>query len=51
MIKLKGKDALAYSAFFICRADPCSEEATRIWANSESNIIDLCDTHYDEVAR
>jgi hypothetical protein len=51
MIKLKDKEFLAYSAFYVCEADPCQEEATRIWANSETRIIDLCDSHYDEVTQ
>jgi hypothetical protein len=48
MIKLKDKDFFSYSAFYGCEADPCQDEATRIWANSESRIIDLCDLHYKE---
>jgi hypothetical protein len=51
MIKLKDKDFYLHSAFYGCEADPCLEEATRIWATSESRIIDLCDTHYDEVTK
>jgi hypothetical protein len=51
MIKLKDKESLSYSAFYVCEAEPCQEEATKIWATSESRIIDLCDLHYVEVSQ
>ena len=51
MIKLKDKDFYIHSAFYGGEADSCLEEATRIWATSESRIIDLCDTHYDEATK
>lgn len=51
MIKLKDRDFFIHSAFYVCEADPCEEEATKIWANSESRIIDLCDNHYSQVSR
>ncbi len=51
MIKLKDKESIAHSAFYVCEADPCQEEATRIWATSESRIIDLCDNHYGEATQ
>ena len=51
MIKLKDKDFYKHSAFYGCEVDPCYEEATRIWANSESRIIDLCDAHYQEATQ
>jgi len=48
MIKLKDHKALIYYSFQICEADPCQYEATKIWASSESRIVDLCDFHYEE---
>ena len=34
--------------FPICEEESCKEESTRIWANSQTRIIDLCDFHYSE---
>jgi hypothetical protein len=36
---------------FICEEELCQEESTKIWANSESRIVDLCDIHYHEVIK
>jgi len=48
MIKLKDLRSREYFAFQVCEANPCSHEATKIWASSESRIVDLCDLHYQK---
>ncbi len=30
----------------MCEEEFCEEESTRIWANSQTRIVDLCDYHY-----
>ena len=37
------------SAFQICEEEKCKEESTKIWTNSETRILDLCDKHYNEL--
>lgn len=49
MIKLKHPRSLIYSAFLQCQEESCTKESTRIWAGSETRIVDLCDEHYDMV--
>lgn len=51
MIKFKDPRTLIYLAFQVCEIDPCTQEATKIWASSESRIVDLCDLHYAEVRK
>jgi hypothetical protein len=31
---------------FICEEELCQDESTRVWASSESRIVELCDLHY-----
>jgi len=45
MIVLKGTNNLN---FLICEEEFCQEESTRIWANSQTRIVDLCDYHYSK---
>ena len=33
---------------FVCEEELCQEDSTRIWANSETRIVDLCDYHYSK---
>ena len=33
---------------FICEEELCQDDATRVWASSESRIVDLCDLHYNQ---
>ena len=49
MIKLKDPRALPYAGFQVCEIDPCSAEAEKIWASSETRIIDICTKHYDQI--
>jgi hypothetical protein len=49
MFKLKDMETLIYSAFQVCEEEKCKNESTRIWANSKTRIIDLCDQHYNEL--
>ena len=49
MIKLKDPRALPYAGFQICEVDPCMEEAEKIWASSETRIIDICKKHYQQI--
>jgi hypothetical protein len=46
MIKLKHTKNLN---LFICEEEFCHEESTKIWASSESRVVDLCDFHYSKV--
>jgi hypothetical protein len=46
MIKLKDYRSLIYSAFMHCEEESCKKESTRIWASSQTRIVDLCDEHY-----
>jgi hypothetical protein len=34
---------------FICEEEFCEEEGTKVWASSESRIVDLCEMHYAKV--
>jgi len=36
---------------FICEEELCQDESTKVWANSESRIADLCDFHYSEASK
>jgi hypothetical protein len=49
MLKLKDPRKLIYFAFQICEIEECKEEAERIYASSESRIIDLCQKHYNQI--
>ena len=44
----KSKTYIDHSAFFVCRELDCKEESTRIWADKETSVIDLCDKHYQQ---
>lgn len=46
MIKLKDHRSLMYSAFLHCEEESCKKESTRIWASSQTRIVDLCDDHF-----
>jgi len=46
MIKLKDPRSLIYSAFMHCEEESCKKESTRIWASSQTRIVDLCDDLY-----
>jgi hypothetical protein len=46
MIKLKDHRSSIYSAFMHCEEESCKKESTRIWASSQTRIVDLCDDHY-----
>jgi hypothetical protein len=35
-----------YSAFLHCEEESCKKESTRIWASSQTRIVDLCDDHF-----
>jgi hypothetical protein len=37
--------------FPICEEETCQQESTRIWASSQSRIVDLCDFHYGEASK
>lgn len=50
MIKLKNPGASIYAAFLSCEEESCKQESTRIWASSQTRIVDLCDEHY-KIAR
>jgi hypothetical protein len=50
MLKLKDPRSLLYSAFLYCEEEHCKKESTKIWANSNTRIVDLCDEHYKVVA-
>jgi hypothetical protein len=47
-MRFKGKGYIDNSAFFVCWEIDCKEESTRIWANSQGPVIDLCDFHYNQ---
>lgn len=49
MIKLKDPKKLMYFAFQICEEESCKEEATKIWADQEIRILDVCDKHYKQL--
>jgi hypothetical protein len=49
MLPLKNPRDLIYSAYQVCEVELCKNEATRIYASSESRIVDLCDIHYDHI--
>lgn len=37
--------------YLMCEEESCQEDSTRIWANKESRIIDLCDLHYNQLVK
>jgi hypothetical protein len=45
MIQLKSTNNIN---LFVCEEEFCQEESTRIWANSQTRIVDLCDYHYSK---
>jgi hypothetical protein len=45
MIALKSTKNLN---MLICEEELCQDDSTRIWASSESRIVDLCDLHYSQ---
>jgi hypothetical protein len=47
MFKLKNREELIYSALHVCHIEGCKLEAEKIYASSESSIIDVCNKHYD----
>jgi hypothetical protein len=47
-MRFKGKGYIDNSAFFVCWEIDCKEESTKIWANSQGPVIDLCDFHYNQ---
>lgn len=51
MIRLKSVKGPNNLNTHICEEEFCEDESTRIWASSESRIVDLCDLHYGQVTR
>ena len=51
MIELKDPRKLPYAGFQICEEVNCKSESSKIWASSESKIVDLCDLHYMEARK
>lgn len=49
MLRLKDPKSLIYFAFQVCEIVECKEEAEKIYATSESRIVDLCITHYNQI--
>jgi hypothetical protein len=45
MIALKSTKNLN---MLICEEELCQDDSTRVWASSESRIVDLCDLHYSQ---
>ena len=48
MIKFKSSEDLAFDAFYSCHILGCDFEAEKIYP-TESNIVDLCLKHYNEL--
>ena len=48
-MRLKDPKSLIYFAFQICEIEECQDEAEKIYASSESRIVDLCQNHYDKI--
>ena len=48
MLRLKNRNDLIYNAFLICLVEHCEEEALKLWA-TESNIIDVCESHFRQL--
>jgi hypothetical protein len=48
MIRLKSKNDIIYSALMVCLIEDCQQEATNLWT-TESNIIDVCASHYEQL--
>ena len=48
-MKLKNPKDKVYSAFHVCEIEKCELEAEKIYASSESRIVDLCLQHYKEI--
>lgn len=36
---------------FICSIDNCINESTKLWAGTESGIVDVCDEHYEKLTK
>lgn len=49
MLPLKNPKDLIYSAYQVCEVELCKKEAERIYASSESRIIDFCESHYNQI--
>ena len=49
MIKLKDPKDLIYSAFQVCEIEGCKKESEKIWASSETRIIDICKDHFNQI--
>jgi hypothetical protein len=49
MLPLKNPKDLIYSAYQVCEVESCKKEAEKIYASSESRIVDLCESHYDQI--
>jgi hypothetical protein len=47
MFKLKNRDELIYSALNICHIEGCKLESEKIFAPSETSIIDVCSKHHE----
>lgn len=50
-MRFKPKDYRDYSAYFVCWEADCQDESTKIWADKETSMIDLCDKHYEEATK
>jgi hypothetical protein len=46
MIRLKAARGANNLNFNVCEEEFCEDDSTRIWASSETRIVDLCDMHY-----
>lgn len=49
MIKFKEPGSKMLSAILYCDVLDCKVEADKLWANSESDMKDLCFDHYLEL--
>jgi len=49
VIKLKNPKDLIYSAFQVCEIEDCKRESEKVWASSETRIIDICQEHFDQI--
>ena len=48
MIQFKSRHDLSHEAFFACHVLDCNEEASKLHS-TESNLIDVCQNHYNEL--
>jgi hypothetical protein len=48
MIKFKSKYETSMDAFMSCAVVDCEEEAEKLWS-TESNVIDVCQKHFNEL--